>query len=240
MTMGTDYIGMYANQNLVENPIRLWRLPNTLSGDAAVTLFVQCVITWLITMAMVNADLRNGKVQPIGFVHEPKQKLFRWYLYLDAEQPTGRRSFFQWIMFILAQIGRALIFAAVLFFFIWPATMGILTSSTLGAHRGNDYYYARRWTPQVYKLILGGTIGLLSNPFFAAMWLITVGWRERRLSRSLPTAIHPQVAAAMVQPMVQTSTGTAAAAPSVAVSNPDHIGEGSDLAPPLDHDYVRK
>ena len=181
--------GMYGNQDLARNPIRLWRLPNTLSGDAAVTIFIQSVITWLITMIMANGDLRNGKVQPIGFVPEPKNKFLRWYFFLDAEQPIGRKNFKQWITFILGQIGRALIFAIPLFFLVWPATVGILTSSTIGSHRGNDYYYNRRWTPQVYKLILGGIIGLLQTPFFAMAWLLTVGWREQRAS-TLPTTNH--------------------------------------------------
>lgn len=185
------FIGMYAHVDLVRNPIRLWRLPNTLSGDAAVTLFVQSIITWIITMITVNGDLRNGKVQPIGFVPEPKNKLARWYFFLDAEQPVGRRTFLQWLVFVLSQIGRALLFSVPLFLVVWPTTVGILTSSTLGAHRGNDYYYAQTWTPQIFKLLYGGILGLLANPFFVMMWLLTIGWRERRAQSTLPTSSVP-------------------------------------------------
>ncbi|CCG81974.1 Putative uncharacterized protein [Taphrina deformans PYCC 5710] len=209
--------GMYAHEDLDSNPIRLFRLPNTLSGDAAVTLFVQCIITWLITMISVSGDLRRGKVQPIGFVPEPQNKLLRWYFFLDAEQPVGRKNFGQWVVFILSQIGRSLVFSVPLFFLFWPATVGILTSSTLGSHMGNDYYYARTWTPQIFKLLYGGLVGLVQNPFFVMMWLLTVGWREQRLA-CLPTTENragtaaPQQAGPMAASSATTTTSTTTAA----------------------------
>lgn len=224
---------MYGNQNVVKNPIRLWRLPNTFSGDAAVTIFVQSIITWLITMTMVNGDLRNGKVQPIGFVPEPRNKSLRWYFFLDAEQPVAKKSFGQWVVFILSQIGRALLFAVILFFLVWPATVGILTSSTIGSHIGNDYYYARRWTPQVYKLILGGLIGLLENPFFAMMWLLTIGWREQRIKNTLPTTNEPITSVDRQTVMTQTNQLHPQTSP--AGLTPQYRPVEDALAPPIVH-----
>ncbi|KAJ9412437.1 hypothetical protein QL093DRAFT_2570528 [Fusarium oxysporum] len=55
----------------VKNPIRLFQLPNTLSGDAAVTIIVQCILTWFVEMGLVNYDLLKRPVQPIGFIQEP-------------------------------------------------------------------------------------------------------------------------------------------------------------------------
>lgn len=137
-------------------------------------------------MILANADIRNGVVPPIGFIPEPKNRFMRWYLSLDAEQPIERKSLKQWVLFVLSQIGRALLFCIPLFFLVWPAAVGILTSSTLGSHRGNDYYYARRWTPQVFKLLYGGILGLLQTPPMYMVWLLTIGWRERRAAATLP------------------------------------------------------
>ncbi|BFZ57258.1 hypothetical protein PYCC9005_004309 [Savitreella phatthalungensis] len=167
--------GMYANQT---SPVRLFRLPNTFAGDAAVTIIVQSIVTWLLTCVMVNGDLRSGGVQPIGFISEPRRpRILRWYLFLDAEQPTERKNGKQWFTFIVTQILRGFLWSVMLFFLVWPATVGILT---FGDHRDNDYYYPRRWTPQIFKLILGAVLGLLCSPWFAGFWLVTVGWRIKR------------------------------------------------------------
>ncbi|KAH7203074.1 uncharacterized protein BKA55DRAFT_668961 [Fusarium redolens] len=62
--------GMYTTQDTVKNPIRLFQLPNTLSGDAAVTIIVQCILTWFVEMGLVSYDLSKRSVQPIGFIQE--------------------------------------------------------------------------------------------------------------------------------------------------------------------------
>jgi hypothetical protein len=184
---------MYGNQNLQTSPIRLWRFPNTLSGDAAVTIFIQTVITWTIEGISSNGDLRGGKVQPIGFISEPKNSFLRWYLFLDAEQPAqgSKRSATQWIVFLLGQLVRALLYAILLFFIFWPITVAALTAPGISDYDGNgEYSYNRRWTPQVFKLLLGGLLGLFQTPPIAGMWLTTVGWRVKRAER-LPVTAAP-------------------------------------------------
>lgn len=186
----------------------------------------------MITLVLANADIRNGMVQPIGFVPEPRHKLLRWYLFLDAEQPTKRRNARQWVVFVFTQIARALLYAVPMFFLVWPAAVGILTSSTLGSHRGNDYYYSRRWTPQVFKLLYGGILGLLQTPPMYLFWLLTVGWREQRLTRTLPMSIHDS----------QNVGNMASTAPVIGSSELRQASEGvqrvpgESLAPPLPHE----
>lgn len=82
---------MYKTIDSDRHPIRLFRFPNTLAGDAAVTIFLQCVITWFIELVLVNRDLRTGHIQPIGFMPEPSWPLVRWFVLLDR-LPTGRAA----------------------------------------------------------------------------------------------------------------------------------------------------
>ncbi|ORY86816.1 hypothetical protein BCR37DRAFT_124130 [Protomyces lactucae-debilis] len=223
--------GMYANQNLVKNPIRLWRFPNTLSGDAAVTIFIQTVITWTIEGISANGDLRNGKVQAIGFIKEPRNRFLRWYFFLDAEQPAqgSKRSAKQWIVFLVMQLVRALLYAILLFFIFWPITVAALTAPGISDYDGNgEYSYGRRWTPQVFKLLLGGLLGLFTTPPMTALWLLTVGWRLRR-AQALPTAIQPGVGQSVP---VMTQTGHVAPTGSATAPGEMAVG-GGPIAPPI-------
>lgn len=80
---------MYKTINSDLHPIRLFRFPNTIAGDAALTIFIQCVITWFIELVLVNRDIRTGHIQPIGFIPEPSLAPLRWFLLLDRLPPTG-------------------------------------------------------------------------------------------------------------------------------------------------------
>ncbi|CAK7231175.1 hypothetical protein SBRCBS47491_007841 [Sporothrix bragantina] len=80
---------MYKTIDTEKSPIRVFQFPNTLAGDATVTIFIQCVITWFIELVLVNRDLRSGHIQPIGFLREPKNALLRWFLLLDRRPTTA-------------------------------------------------------------------------------------------------------------------------------------------------------
>ncbi|KAI0887722.1 uncharacterized protein GGS22DRAFT_154106 [Annulohypoxylon maeteangense] len=166
---------MYATQDIATRPIRLWLFPNTLAGDAAVTVIIQCLITWHIELFLVNRDLRKGGVHPIGFIPEPKNKLMRWFMFLDRPKQTHEvRSIVHWLGFLRSQILRSMIIAVVCFPFIWGPSIGFLVLA--GRWEGNDWYYDRVWAPQVFKLIQGGVLGLLTTPPMVIFWLTRCGW----------------------------------------------------------------
>jgi hypothetical protein len=170
---------MYTTQDTEKNPVRLFQLPNTLAGDAAVTIILQCIVTWIIELILIQLDLKNGRVQPIGFIPEPSNRLLRWFMFLkngetDPKQPPGR---VRRLGFVFAQVVRGFIFAAFSIILLWPPTVGILT--TVGDKRGSDYFYGSKWVPQFYKLILGGVLGLLSTPLMVMFWLVKAGWSSR-------------------------------------------------------------
>ncbi|KAI1772181.1 hypothetical protein F4818DRAFT_426582 [Hypoxylon cercidicola] len=167
--------GMYAHQDPIRKPIRLFMLDETLAGDAGVTILVQCIITWYIELLLVNWDLRKGAVRPIGFIPEPSNRLIRWFMFLDRPVQTHKvGSFSHWFWFLLSQLVRSVIISALWFPFIWGPSIGFLTIH--GTWRDNDWYFDRVWTPQIFKLLQGGILGLLSTPPMVIFWLTRCGW----------------------------------------------------------------
>ncbi|KAF7549488.1 hypothetical protein G7Z17_g6342 [Cylindrodendrum hubeiense] len=189
---------MYTTQDTVQNPVRLFQLPNTLAGDAAVTIIVQCILTWFVEKGLVAYDLSKRSVQPIGFIPEPTLRWQRWLFFLptsagndaadvetkgevelkgEVEPKVAAPARFSTLTSLLQQALRGFFLAIVGFVLLWPAGVGILTA--FGKHSGGDYTYADRWTPQVFKFILGGLLGLLTTPLMAAFWLIKAGWEDK-------------------------------------------------------------
>ncbi|KAH7013179.1 hypothetical protein EDB80DRAFT_709455 [Ilyonectria destructans] len=180
---------MYTTQDTVNNPVRLFQLPNTLAGDAAVTIIVQCILTWFVEKGLVAYDLSKRSVQPIGFIPEPSRRWQRWLFFLppvseaatevetkgEAEAITPAQP--STLTSLLQQALRGFLLAIVGFVLLWPAGVGILTA--FGKRSGGDYTYADRWTPEVFKFILGGLLGLLTTPLMAAFWLIKAGWEAK-------------------------------------------------------------
>ncbi|KJZ73695.1 hypothetical protein HIM_06813 [Hirsutella minnesotensis 3608] len=170
--------GMYTAANTTQNPIRLFQLPNTLAGDAAVTIIVQCIITWIIEAILVSHDLSQGSVQPIGFVSEPSNRLLRYLFLLPADPdatPAPVRIF--GFLALIQHAARGFLCAVVSFLPIWPITIGLLIAA--GHRNGGDWEYEKRWTPQVFKLLLGGILGLVTTPFMAWFWLVRAGWEAK-------------------------------------------------------------
>ncbi|KAM4063554.1 hypothetical protein HRG_011337 [Hirsutella rhossiliensis] len=168
---------MYTTQDTTKAPIRLFQFPNTLAGDAAVTIIVQCIITWFIEAALVAHDLAHRAVQPIGWAgREPKHHLLRALFLLPPDHkaaPVARVRLFR-LGPLIQHLLRALLVAVVAFVPLWPAAVGLLT--VVGERDSGDWWYQGRWTPQVFKLILGGALSLLTTPLMAMFWLVRAGW----------------------------------------------------------------
>ncbi|GFP57120.1 uncharacterized protein C594.02c [Trichoderma asperellum] len=171
---------MYTTQNTVKRPVRLWQLPNTLAGDAAVTIFVQCLITWFVELFLLRYDLRHHSVQPIGFISQPSHPWLRLFFFLPRDPSAGVGNPHRpWTLLeVIQQALRGLSFGVVGFLVLWPIFMGALTG--FGTKEGADYVYHDKWLPQVFKLILGGVLGLLTTPLMAMFWLVKAGWEYKK------------------------------------------------------------
>ncbi|CAM1505821.1 Fc.00g114580.m01.CDS01 [Cosmosporella sp. VM-42] len=178
VNFGLAYV-MYTTQDTTKNPIRLFQLPNTLAGDAAVTIIVQCILTWFVELFLVRYDLGNRSVQPIGFIPEPSKPWLRWLFFLPQTR-TANQVVTSGVSFrsLPQQAFRGFLLAIAGFLLLWPIGVGALTA--LGEHDGGDYRYSDRWTPQVFKLLLGGFLGLLTTPLMAMFWLVKAGWEVKQ------------------------------------------------------------
>jgi len=182
--------GMYARTT---EPIWLFQLPTTLLGDAGVTTIIQSIITWLITVLMVNGDLRSGGVAPIGFVKVPENRFVRWFMFLNSDNSSisatmstegeSRKQGWQSVLvsrisFIRDQALRGFIFSIPFFLVRVGPTVGILISH--GTRSGGDWVYPQTWTPQIFKLLYGGILGLFMSPLYVLFWTIRCGWAVQR------------------------------------------------------------
>ncbi|KAB5566675.1 hypothetical protein GE09DRAFT_743805 [Coniochaeta sp. 2T2.1] len=172
---------MYTTQDTLSHPIRLFRLPNTLAGDAAVTIILQSLITWFIEFFLVRRDLAAGGVSPIGFLPRPTSRFWRRLFLLDefalpsaTEDETGRARVLRWGRWTLEQAGRAMLTAVAGFVLFWPVSVAVLMK--LGKKEGGDWTFEKSWTPQVFKLVLGGGWGMVQTPVYAGFWLVREGW----------------------------------------------------------------
>lgn len=175
---------MYTTQPSPRAPIKLFALPNTLAGDAAVTIIVQCILTWFVELGLLRFDLRNQSVQPIGFVPKPTRPLLRWLFYLpksgndeasngeDVKLPPRTMTW----RAILPEALRGFLLAVAGFLVLWPIGVGGLTAFGEKQDGSLDYIYDDRYVPQGFKAVLGGLLGLFTTPLMALFWLIRAGW----------------------------------------------------------------
>ncbi|KAF4121429.1 Protein of unknown function (DUF2456) [Geosmithia morbida] len=184
---------MYTTQDTVKNPIRLFSFPNTLAGDAAVTVIIQCLLTWFVEWGLVAYDLSNRSVQPIGFLSEPRNRWVRWYFFLDGpsplptsastpttagddgEEPASTPGLPPFLSLVVNQAIRGFALCIPAFLLLWPISVAAMIP--FGKPQPHhDYLYTDRWAPQVLKLALGGMLGLLTTPLMAMFWLVRAGW----------------------------------------------------------------
>ena len=211
----TDIIlGMYATLDTSKWPVRLWQFPYTLAGDGALSIPIQCMITWWLELWLVNRDLRRGNVEPIGFIPEPKHRVLRWFMFLDRhnqDSEIGSRK--HWFQFAVSQFTRALLVSLVSFVLMWGPSVAILTLFSLNKPTpcpcaglavpyqcliaqelmriaspmcSNDWCYRKKWTPQIFKTVKGSMLGLLTTPLFVMFWLVRCGWALKSKEAASP------------------------------------------------------
>ncbi|KAG0329409.1 hypothetical protein BGZ99_002120 [Dissophora globulifera] len=158
------------------NPVHLWSLPNSLAGDAAVTLIIQQLLTWVLDRLSIRGDVRKGLVAPLRMPANAHAVL-RWFVGLkDVRVHTSRKDKIKHYIRFNAPRYAAYFLAS--FVIYWPITMGILAG--LKAHgigkdysgKGGDF---NNWPmPQIFKGVYGAVVGL-TTPFVSYIALIYEG-----------------------------------------------------------------
>lgn len=150
-------------------PIRLFALPTPLAGDALVTIIVQSLITWSITLALVRQHLSTASVAPISLPSRPPptSPLLRRVFFLD---PSAGPRFV--VDNAVLALGTAVL-GVVLFL---PVSVGVLMVLGEREEGGWDWTYEKTWTPEVFKGVLGGAWGVVQGVGYAGFWLVREGW----------------------------------------------------------------
>ncbi|KAG0266535.1 hypothetical protein BG011_002025 [Mortierella polycephala] len=158
------------------DPIFLWPLPNTLAGDAAVTIIIQQALTWILDRLAVKGDLNKGMVAPLRMPKDASG-LVRWFVGLEhvgVYKTTGEK-----IGYYLNFHGKRIaVLILATFLVYWPITIGIL--SGLKIHGvGKDHSDLEGdfnvWPfPEIFKGVYGFAVGM-TTPFVSYIALIYQG-----------------------------------------------------------------
>lgn len=275
---GIEFAVAYGMYHGVKEKITLWRFPHTMSGDCALTVFIQVCVTWVAEELFIGWDDYLGTCGHIPWPWKiPQNKWVRLFFEVDrgmrrmytewldwsqeaavvlddekngppgtvtpqhtsqmvahpiqqepndestandSENPDEHRnkedkmSFedtsskdhlnpqtgfkpltfkeyllkqfihydnhgFMWnfIEWAIQKVIRGLILSAIIWFFVWPVTMGILAGigTKIGSH---EYYFNHYPFPQVMKMIYGVVIGLISTPATIIVIMLRNDWHE--------------------------------------------------------------
>ncbi|KAF8941259.1 hypothetical protein EDD21DRAFT_113403 [Dissophora ornata] len=157
-------------------PVNLWPLPNTLAGDAGVTIIIQQVLTWILDRLAVGGDLKKGIVAPLRM---PKNAnaIVRWLVGLEhvGVHKTRKEKVVNYLRFHGPRMA-ALVLAT--FILYWPITIGILSGLKIhgvgkdNSDLGGDFNV---WPmPEIFKGVYGFAVGM-TTPFMSYITLIYEG-----------------------------------------------------------------
>ncbi|KAJ3161138.1 hypothetical protein HDU86_007760 [Geranomyces michiganensis] len=176
---------MYHNQEA-----RLWNMPNTIAGDAAVTVLVQGILTWVIDGALTHQDCRKGTVAPIvlndhrDYVKDESDN--RSSVVADNVVPlkprTSRRVFSRFVCWICApsldlfepgvtpavrfkrvllSATRGLAFSLCVLPVAWCLGVGIACAAWPALARNEPI---TNWGPMIFKAVYTLVLGALTTP----------------------------------------------------------------------------
>ncbi|KAG0053674.1 hypothetical protein BGZ83_000669 [Gryganskiella cystojenkinii] len=168
-----------------KDPISLWPLPNTLAGDAAVTIIIQITLTWILDRLAVRGDLKKGFVTPLRMPQDAHPWI-EWFVGLKQgrriDSPLGTSAGHSKKDQVLRAIKfhgqRIAVMIVVTFIIFWPVTIGILSGlKSRGVGKdfgplGGDFNV---WPfPEIFKGIYGFAVGM-TTPFVSYIALIYEG-----------------------------------------------------------------
>ncbi|KAG0053404.1 hypothetical protein BGZ83_001170 [Gryganskiella cystojenkinii] len=170
-------VAMY---KLSEQGVALWHLPQSLAGDAAVTIILQQLLTWTLDRRAVTSDVGKGLVAPLRMPKNASSVL-RWFVGLEEYNTNGKDldTLGQRFAFAFKFHGKRIaVIILATFVLYWPITIGILTGLKIN-HVAPDYSHRHGefnvWPmPQIFKGLYGLAVGL-TTPWMSYVTLIFLG-----------------------------------------------------------------
>ncbi|KAF9172248.1 hypothetical protein BGX21_010198 [Mortierella sp. AD011] len=155
-------------------PVHLWNFPNTLAGDATVTVIIQQTLTWILDQLSVRGDVKKGVVAPLR-MSKNANAVLRWFVGVDSPKFGQKKTVKEFLIF---HVQRVLVLILATWVVYWPIAMGILAGlknngigvDTRGA--GGDF---NNWPlPEIFKGVYGFALGA-TTPFVSYVQLIYLG-----------------------------------------------------------------
>lgn len=197
---GSQFGIAYAMYSHEKHDITLWAFPHTLSGDCALSLFIQVGVTWYMEELTIGWDALNGDTPILPFVRSlpsrSKRKIVWWYFEIDRGivpdevEPQNNKfkgymkrqltryphrnwfvNLFEWA---IRKTIRAVILGAIIWAVEWPVTMGIMAG--IGTRKGSYDYKYHGWTSEVMKLIYGFVLGIICTPAAIVVVMLRDQW----------------------------------------------------------------
>ncbi|KAK9719509.1 hypothetical protein K7432_004754 [Basidiobolus ranarum] len=148
-------------------PVQLWSINNnTIAGDAGVTIIIQTILTWILDTLATTKDLKKNVITPIRGFH-PKNAIFRWFLDVEGHRNTS------FITKLLHDILRGFVYCFPIFVVFWPISMGIMAG--IGEGPGPEYSFNHWPTPQIFKGVYAGLLGIFTTPIITFLVLTRAG-----------------------------------------------------------------
>ncbi|GJJ77812.1 hypothetical protein EMPS_10171 [Entomortierella parvispora] len=178
-----------------KSPVMLWSLPNTLAGDAFMTIVIQTTLTWFLDRLAVAADLKKGLVTPLRMPRDAHPWI-EWFVGLEqgrrvdytvggmgmSQNKSRKEQFIKGFKFHGQRIGVIIVATLIVF---WPITILILMvmrSQGIGKDDGPLGGDFNVWPfPQIFKGIYGFATGIIT-PFVSYIALIYQGESMIRVS----------------------------------------------------------
>jgi len=172
-----------------KDPVSIWPLPNTLAGDAFMTIVIQTTLTWFLDRLAVAGDLKKGLVTPLRMPRDAHPWI-EWFVGLEQGRRVGyavggvigmgpsnsrKEGFMKGFKFHGQRIGVMIVATFIVF---WPITIGILMamrSQGIGKDYGPLGGDFNVWPfPEIFKGIYGFATGI-TTPFVSYIALIFQG-----------------------------------------------------------------
>lgn len=161
--------------------ISFWNIKhNTIAGDLGVTIFIQGILTFLISSALIHGDMRNATIPPFSapWPHPAAtsydasrlhRRLDRVRAVFSGSSANDLFDFSvggkEWLRRAAWSVWQGAVISACYFCLVWPIAIAIL------APRYGKANMVHTWVGPVTKAVYGAVFGLLQTPLIACIAL---------------------------------------------------------------------
>ncbi|KNC98103.1 uncharacterized protein SPPG_06512 [Spizellomyces punctatus DAOM BR117] len=165
-----------------DQPTYLWKLPNTIAGDAAVTVLIQVTLTWIIDGGLVHNDVRKGVTQPIITSHNedtsskwtlPRRGFLGWLCASSLDIFAAGLPFTERMRRLGNAAVRGFVVSICVLPIFWGIGIGLACATWTGLASGDQ---VSGWPgPQIFKAVYAFVLGAFTTPLSSIVGMAQAG-----------------------------------------------------------------